>query len=209
MITSPSKRPVSVKSLAGSPVLKPEVCIDDFDEELRSISNDLPPANFDLYHFLSPQSLDQDASKTSAATCPVAANSHVPGTDRASKTGHPRAGFINLPFDLHEQILEQYFGPKVCVNCSSTTSDSSRRSWSRCPRFTRRRQMTDLALVCRSWRQLIQARIYRRVGTFSPNRYPDLDDSYIIDKSRISKEPISAFQHHRMGALKLDLTGLA
>ena len=161
MITSPSKRPVSVKSLAGSPVLKPEDCIDDFDEELRSISNDLPPANFDLDHFFSPQSLDQDASKTSAATCPVAANSHVPGTDRASKTGHPRAGFLNLPFDLHEQILEQYFGPKVCVNCSSTTSDSSRRSWSRCPRFTRRRQMTDLALVCRSWRQLIQARIYR------------------------------------------------
>ncbi|KAJ5573295.1 hypothetical protein N7450_010279 [Penicillium hetheringtonii] len=163
MIQATTKNPVSVKSLAGSPVLKPEDCADNFEEELRSISNELPPKDIDIDH---PPFLESPDHETSSIPKVITSVEVLPSSsekDQSSKIRHSVGSFFSLPFDIHEQILEHYFGPRVRVNIPSATPDSSPRSWSKCPRFTRRRQMTDLALVCRSWRQLIQARIYRHI----------------------------------------------
>ncbi|CAM1504698.1 Fc.00g022890.m01.CDS01 [Cosmosporella sp. VM-42] len=70
----------------------------------------------------------------------------------------------DLPIEVFEAIFDHLFGYRV-----STTSRSSMgvskvtKSWGAALRHSRRKELTELALVSELWRNLIQQRLYRHV----------------------------------------------
>ncbi|KAI1099680.1 hypothetical protein F4804DRAFT_345309 [Jackrogersella minutella] len=78
---------------------------------------------------------------------------------------NPVLTLAQLPAEIHECILDHIFGYRV-----STTSPSSlnipsvnARSWSTALRHSRRKELSNLALMCPLWRDLIQQRLYRHI----------------------------------------------
>ncbi|KAI1077606.1 hypothetical protein F5B20DRAFT_572102 [Whalleya microplaca] len=78
---------------------------------------------------------------------------------------NPRLTLSALPAEIHECVLDHIFGYRV-----STTSPSSlnipsvnARSWSTALRHSRRKELSNLALVSPLWRDLIQQRLYRHI----------------------------------------------
>ena len=65
----------------------------------------------------------------------------------------------NLPIEIHNTILDYLAGSMGSL--SSSSSRCTPRDWSKSCRHPRRKQLSDLALVSRTWRQLIQERLYR------------------------------------------------
>lgn len=79
----------------------------------------------------------------------------------ASRTKPRSVHLTDLPIEVQEGIIDHLAG-----NLLSTTSDVSSirngcRNWSVAMRHPRRRQLTDLALISRTWRRLIQERLFR------------------------------------------------
>ncbi len=64
----------------------------------------------------------------------------------------------DLPAEIHECILDHLFGFRV-----SPTSKSSVSRWGTALRHSRRKELSELALVSRIWRVLIQERLYRHI----------------------------------------------
>ncbi|KAK3940018.1 hypothetical protein QBC46DRAFT_137402 [Diplogelasinospora grovesii] len=62
----------------------------------------------------------------------------------------------DLPAEIHECILDHLFGFRI-----STTSKSSITRWGTALRHSRRKELSELALVSAVWRVLIQERLYR------------------------------------------------
>ncbi|KAH7313499.1 hypothetical protein B0I35DRAFT_451998 [Stachybotrys elegans] len=76
----------------------------------------------------------------------------------------PSAAFEELPIEVNEAILDHLFGYRVSATSGSAMRISSvTRSWGTALRHSRRRELTELALVNRTWRVLIQQRLYRHV----------------------------------------------
>ena len=73
----------------------------------------------------------------------------------------PSQYFYDLPMEIHETIVDHLVGPLESVGI---LSDPSTRNWSKAMRHPRRKQMSDLALVSRAWKSLIQKRVYRHSG---------------------------------------------
>ncbi|KAI0396474.1 hypothetical protein F5Y17DRAFT_419235 [Xylariaceae sp. FL0594] len=78
---------------------------------------------------------------------------------------HPALTLSQLPLEIHECILDQIFGYRVSTTSPSSLSIPSvnSRSWSTALRHSRRKELSNLALVCPSWRILIQERLYRHI----------------------------------------------
>ena len=69
-----------------------------------------------------------------------------------------------LPTEIHECILDHLFG--VRASASSRTAAGKMkvlRSWGTVLRHSRRREVSELALVSETWRDLIQDRLYRHL----------------------------------------------
>ncbi|KAH8887325.1 hypothetical protein GQ53DRAFT_656122 [Thozetella sp. PMI_491] len=64
----------------------------------------------------------------------------------------------DLPAEIHECILDHLFGFRV-----SPTSKSSVTRWGTALRHSRRKELSELALVSTIWRTLIQERLYRHI----------------------------------------------
>ncbi|KAK0724716.1 hypothetical protein B0H67DRAFT_482343 [Lasiosphaeris hirsuta] len=64
----------------------------------------------------------------------------------------------DLPAEIHECILDHLFGFRV-----SPTSKSSIMRWGTALRHPRRKELSELSLVSRAWRVLIQERLYRHI----------------------------------------------
>ncbi|KAL2018730.1 hypothetical protein VTK56DRAFT_436 [Thermocarpiscus australiensis] len=64
----------------------------------------------------------------------------------------------DLPAEIHECILDHLFGFRV-----SPASKSSVSRWGTALRHPRRKELSELALVSRAWRGLIQERLYRHI----------------------------------------------
>ena len=84
-----------------------------------------------------------------------------------SFTAAPASTQVNLnalPAEIHECVLDHLFGYRV-----STSSKSSlgipcvTKSWGTALRHSRRRELSELALVSDVWRILIQERLYRHI----------------------------------------------
>ncbi|KAL2890765.1 hypothetical protein HOO65_010123 [Ceratocystis lukuohia] len=84
----------------------------------------------------------QDGDSTSVATC----------------------GFSRLPVEIHEEILDYVFGSQPAAQpCLAGGFNSIAASWNISTRRFTRSDISDLALVSRVWRDLVQSRIYRHI----------------------------------------------
>ncbi len=80
----------------------------------------------------------------------------------------------DLPPEIQDGIIGYVYGA-----LQSTTSDGPRvgngaRDWSKLMRHPRRRQISDLALVTRCFRILVQQRVYRHSKSTKEDLYPGL-----------------------------------
>ncbi|KAL3421384.1 hypothetical protein PVAG01_07829 [Phlyctema vagabunda] len=70
-----------------------------------------------------------------------------------------------LPTEIHECILDHLFGFRSSASSRAHYPGKSTalRSWNSALRHSRRREVSELALVSSTWRQLIQDRLYRHL----------------------------------------------
>lgn len=100
-----------------------------------------------------PESMDLDDSiMASPASAPVVDQQSCLTLDK-------------LPAEIHECILDHLFGYRVSTTSPSSLSIPSvnARSWSTALRHSRRKELSNLALVMPLWRDLVQERLYRHV----------------------------------------------
>lgn len=69
--------------------------------------------------------------------------------------------FNDLPPEIHETILDHILGVRGSTLASITSATVTTSSWSKALRHPRRKALSDLALVSRAYRALVQGRIYR------------------------------------------------
>ncbi|KAH8196272.1 hypothetical protein TruAng_009553 [Truncatella angustata] len=77
----------------------------------------------------------------------------------------PLQSLYALPAEIHECILDHLFGYRVSTTSPSSLSIPSvnARSWSTALRHSRRKELSNLALVTPLWRYLVQARLFRHI----------------------------------------------
>lgn len=78
---------------------------------------------------------------------------------------HAATSLDVLPVEIQEAILDHLFGFRVSTTSISGMQISSMgsKSWSTAMRHSRRRELTELALVSPMWRVLVQQRLYRHI----------------------------------------------
>ena len=74
---------------------------------------------------------------------------------------YPRASIEDLPLEIQEEIIDYTHGVLGSASCTKWRSGYGLRNWSTLMRHPRRKHLSDLALVSRTWRILIQQRLYR------------------------------------------------
>ncbi|KAL8804297.1 MAG: hypothetical protein Q9182_002662 [Xanthomendoza sp. 2 TL-2023] len=75
-----------------------------------------------------------------------------------------------LPVEVQEGIIDHLAGHIVGIFPSSAGIPHGSRNWSTAMRHPRRKQLSDMALVSKTWRGLIQERLYRHIkikGTYA------------------------------------------
>ncbi|POR37299.1 Uncharacterized protein TPAR_02496 [Tolypocladium paradoxum] len=102
-------------------------------------------------------------SDTDSNATPSDASLSVLGGEAVS--GHSEATqFEELPLEVHEAVVDQLFGFSISPTSSSAMRISNMtRSWGSALRHSRRRELSNLALVNRRWTYLIQQRLYRHI----------------------------------------------
>lgn len=68
-------------------------------------------------------------------------------------------GLNDLPIEIHDAIIDNLAGSLGSLHVANSRVIT--RNWSHAMRHPRRKQLSDLALVSRVWRPLIQERLYR------------------------------------------------
>ncbi|KAK4162339.1 hypothetical protein QBC43DRAFT_78277 [Cladorrhinum sp. PSN259] len=82
----------------------------------------------------------------------------VPSLEPSNENENAGLGLSDMPAEIQECILDHLFGFRV-----STTSKSSIMRWGTALRHPRRKELSELSLVSRAWRVLIQERLYRHI----------------------------------------------
>ena len=67
----------------------------------------------------------------------------------------------DLPEEIQQSILNILIGNLRSTSSSMPQQNQSTRNWSNVMRHPRRRDLSDLALVSRSWRCMVQERLFR------------------------------------------------
>lgn len=76
--------------------------------------------------------------------------------------------FESLPIEIHEAVLDYLFGARGSAIASVPSGKAGAGgSWSKALRHPRRKILSNLALVSRKWRPLVQERIYRHSRFYS------------------------------------------
>lgn len=78
-----------------------------------------------------------------------------------SYTSQSGIQFNDLPFEIHEAILDHLFGERTSGSGNVVPGRPDARSWIRALRHPRRKALSNLALISPIWRGLVQERIYR------------------------------------------------
>ncbi|RMJ27614.1 hypothetical protein PHISP_01534 [Aspergillus sp. HF37] len=71
--------------------------------------------------------------------------------------------FEDLPIEIHDQILDHLFGVRGLSSGVKMSGRRTAQGWSKAMRYQRREHIWCLALVSRTWRVLVQRRIYRHL----------------------------------------------
>lgn len=77
----------------------------------------------------------------------------------------PGVTLDQLPAEIHECIMDHLFGYRVSTTSPSSLSIPSvnARSWNTALRHSRRKELSNLALVMPAWRWMVQERLYRHI----------------------------------------------
>lgn len=85
-------------------------------------------------------------------------------TIRPSQSTPLNSPLENLPIEIQECILDNLFGFRASASSRATAGRTKGlRSWNSALRHSRRREVSELALVSKKWRVLIQDRLYRHL----------------------------------------------
>ena len=103
--------------------------------------------------------LVQTLTQSNYPEAPRVSNPPVLPPPASTSANAPTTSLNNLPIEIHNTILDYLAGSMGSL--SSSSSRCTRRDWSKSCRHPRRKQLSDLALVSRIWRQLLQERLYR------------------------------------------------
>ena len=128
-----------------------QVRVQDFVPPTRPSSTPFPqpePRNTDLRFQHYSQDLLMDLDDEEPAELPAA----------LTPIDSLGMGLNDLPAEIHECILDHLFGFRV-----SPKSKSSIMRWGTALRHPRRKELSELSLVSRPWRVLIQERLYRHI----------------------------------------------
>lgn len=103
-------------------------------------------------------SREQDAGSNSSGNPPSSV------VELPLKQAAPSPSLSKLPVEVQEVILDHIFGYRVsAISCNNMRKTQAARSLGTAMRHSRRREYTQLALVSRTWRILIQQRLYRHI----------------------------------------------
>lgn len=84
-----------------------------------------------------------------------------PIQQQAPSSGSP---LCDLPVEIHECVLDHLFGFRAAASARVVPGSSQvLRGWGSALRHSRRREVSELALVSVKWRNLIQERLYRHL----------------------------------------------
>lgn len=158
MLTIPPPRPVSVNSLARAPVSA--TIPYQKGTGTRSTSAEIQIHDDSDAPTVMPSQLD----------CETPMDTEMEGTQLNAAESHPRRSelrFENLPIEIHEAILDHLFGERASAFTTTAPGKSSARSWTKALRHPRRKALSNLSLIARVWRPLVQDRIYRHSELFS------------------------------------------
>ncbi|KAJ5177302.1 uncharacterized protein N7500_000001 [Penicillium coprophilum] len=103
------------------------------------------------------------------ASSPITASqdqSHLPAkisTSTISALAQSGIQFVNLPVEIHENILDHLLGKRASAGVHTSYGKSSAQNWTKALRHPRRKALSNLALTCRMWTGLVQSRIYRHI----------------------------------------------
>ena len=82
--------------------------------------------------------------------------------EKLSLLTQPRSvRLTELPVEVQEGVIDHLAGHLIGITPASAVTTSGSRNWSTAMRHPRRKQLSDLALVSKTWRALIQERLYR------------------------------------------------
>ena len=93
----------------------------------------------------------------------------------------------NLPTEIHECILDHLFGVRGSASSRTPCSMKSKalRSWGTALRHSRRREVSELALVSNTWRHLIQDRLYRHLKIKGTSDFIEESTSYFLNHTHL------------------------
>lgn len=102
--------------------------------------------------------------------------------NQASQSPAPKAPLNDLPIEIHECVLDHLFGVRASAS-SRTTAGRTKvlRSWGTALRHSRRREVSELALVSKKWRSLIQDRLYRHLKIKGTRDSVELSMTWFFD----------------------------
>ena len=81
--------------------------------------------------------------------------------DETPKKRVRRTQLQDLPEEIQQGVLDMLMGSLSSTSSSITSQTQGMRNWSTAMRHPRGRHHSDLALVSRTWRRMIQERLYR------------------------------------------------
>ncbi|PMD51157.1 uncharacterized protein K444DRAFT_545809 [Hyaloscypha bicolor E] len=135
-----------------------QVKISDLDEDI------IPPDRPKSTPFPEPDLLEGDIQ------CSLRPNGSERQDDyrihslQAPQSESSSSALNDLPTEIHEQILDHLSGVRSSASSRTTAGKSKAlRGWGTALRHSRRREVSELALVSNKWRELIQDRLYRHL----------------------------------------------
>lgn len=141
---------VDIQSGDVSPLLTTTASVNASEPPLHAITLSVPSTDDLKTKLLPPASspvadVDMDYSAPAADDEPDLSSTH----------------FSDLPPEIHETILDHILRVRGSTLASITSATVTTSSWSKALRHPRRKALSDLALVSRAYRALVQGRIYR------------------------------------------------
>ncbi|KAE9367001.1 hypothetical protein N431DRAFT_445687 [Stipitochalara longipes BDJ] len=135
-----------------------QVKISDLDEDI------IPPDRPKSTPFPQPDLLEGDIQCSLRPNGSERQDDVLMHSIQAPQSGSSMSALNDLPTEIHEQILDHLFGVRSSASSRTTAGKSKAlRGWGTALRHSRRREVSELALVSKKWRVLIQDRLYRHL----------------------------------------------
>jgi hypothetical protein len=124
-----------------------------------------PPARPKSTPFPQQEEVEMPSWPAEEMSRPFVSSLHADAAHMAERPPSSKHSLEALPIEIHEAILDHLFGMRASTTARSPSAGASAalRNWGSALRHSRRRQRTDLALVNKTWRILVQDRLYRHL----------------------------------------------